>query len=87
MFNPCCHTQELAQPFSFTRLYRHPGSLSAYDKGGTRKRIGIIGGGIAGLVPLRGSQKSQRRIVDKGLVRMYAMPERVSGISAVRRRM
>ncbi len=32
-------------------------------------------------------RKSQRRIVDKGLVRMYAMPEHVSGISAVRRRM
>lgn len=50
MFNPYRHTQELAQPFSFTRLYRHPGSLNSYDKGGTRQRIAIIGGGIAGLV-------------------------------------
>ncbi|NEO16015.1 MULTISPECIES: NAD(P)/FAD-dependent oxidoreductase [unclassified Moorena] len=50
MFNPYRHTQELERPFSFERLYRHPGSLSPYDQGGTRKRIGIIGGGIAGLV-------------------------------------
>ncbi|NEO51282.1 MAG: NAD(P)-binding protein, partial [Moorea sp. SIO4A3] len=50
MFNPYRHTQELEKPFSFERLYRHPGSLSPYDQGGTRKRIGIIGGGIAGLV-------------------------------------
>ncbi|MGH8002028.1 MAG: flavin monoamine oxidase family protein, partial [Brasilonema sp.] len=50
MFNPYRHTQEVDRSFSFTRLYRHPGSLSRYDQGGTRKRIGIIGGGIAGLV-------------------------------------
>ncbi|MBD2139725.1 FAD-dependent oxidoreductase [Anabaena sp. FACHB-1237] len=50
MFNPYRHTQELDRPFSFERLYRHPGSLSRYDKGNTRKRIAIIGGGIAGLV-------------------------------------
>lgn len=50
MFNPYYHTQELDRPFSFDRLYRHPGSLSPYDQGGTRKRIAIIGGGIAGLV-------------------------------------
>ncbi|MEC4811875.1 MAG: NAD(P)/FAD-dependent oxidoreductase [Scytonema sp. PMC 1069.18] len=50
MFNPYRHTQELDRPFSFDRLYRHPGSLSRYDKGGTRKQIAIIGGGIAGLV-------------------------------------
>ena len=50
MYNPYRHTQELDCPFSFERLYRHPGSLSRYDKGGTRKRIAIIGGGIAGLI-------------------------------------
>ncbi len=50
MFNPYRHTQELDRPFSFERLYRHPGSLSRYDQGGTRKRIAMIGGGIAGLV-------------------------------------
>ncbi len=50
MFNPYRHTQEFDRPFSFERLYRHPGSLSRYDQGGTRKRIAMIGGGIAGLV-------------------------------------
>ena len=50
MFNPYRHTQELDRPFSFDHLYHHPGSLSRYDKGKTRKRIGIIGGGIAGLI-------------------------------------
>ncbi len=33
MFNPYRHTQELDCPFSFERLYRHPGSLNHYDKG------------------------------------------------------
>ncbi|MEB3341797.1 NAD(P)/FAD-dependent oxidoreductase [Okeania sp.] len=41
---------ESDHPFSFERLYSHPGSLIPYDKGGTRKQIAIIGGGIAGLV-------------------------------------
>ena len=50
MFNPYYYTEELGHPFSFERLYRHPGSFHTYDKGGTRKRIAIIGGGIAGLV-------------------------------------
>jgi len=50
MFNPYQYTQELDRPFSFDRLYRHPGSLSPYDQGSNRKRIAIIGGGIAGLV-------------------------------------
>ena len=50
MFNPYRYTQELDSPFSFNRLYRHPGSFNCYDKGGNRKRIAIIGGGIAGLV-------------------------------------
>ncbi|WP_375500143.1 flavin monoamine oxidase family protein [uncultured Nostoc sp.] len=50
MFNPYRYTQELSQPFSFDRLYRHPGSLSRYDKGGNRRLIAIVGGGIAGLV-------------------------------------
>ncbi|MEM7592094.1 MAG: NAD(P)/FAD-dependent oxidoreductase [Cyanobacteria bacterium P01_A01_bin.83] len=50
MFNPYRHTQELDRPFSFERLYSYPGSLSRYDRGGTRKHIGIIGGGIAGVV-------------------------------------
>ncbi|MGB5633975.1 MAG: FAD-dependent oxidoreductase [Waterburya sp.] len=50
MFNPYRHTQELDRPFSFESLYRHPGSLRSYDKGSTRKRIAIIGGGVAGLI-------------------------------------
>ncbi|MEO0843666.1 MAG: FAD-dependent oxidoreductase, partial [Cyanobacteria bacterium J06643_5] len=50
MFNPYHYTQELDSPFSFNRLYRHPGYFNSYDKGGTRKKIAIIGGGIAGLV-------------------------------------
>ncbi|HAC65785.1 MAG TPA: FAD-dependent oxidoreductase [Cyanothece sp. UBA12306] len=50
MFNPYYHTQELDSPFSFDRLYRHPGSLSCYDQKIPRQRIAIIGGGIAGLV-------------------------------------
>lgn len=49
-FNPYRHTQEFDQSFSFDRLYRHSGSLNQYDNGGNRRRIGIIGGGIAGLV-------------------------------------
>lgn len=50
MFNPYLHTYEPEQPFTFERLYRHPSSLNRYDKGGARKQIAIIGGGIAGLV-------------------------------------
>ncbi|MEM7066441.1 MAG: NAD(P)/FAD-dependent oxidoreductase [Cyanobacteria bacterium P01_B01_bin.77] len=50
MFNPYRHTQDLDQPFSFNRLYRHPGDFSRYDPGGQRQRIAIIGGGISGLV-------------------------------------
>ncbi len=50
MYNPYRHIQELDYPFSFERLYRHPGCLSRYDQGKNRQRIGIIGGGIAGLV-------------------------------------
>ncbi|MGD1809539.1 hypothetical protein ACP6PL_29460 [Dapis sp. BLCC M126] len=41
---------ELDFPFSFKRLYSHPGFLIPYDQGGTRKQVAIIGGGIAGLV-------------------------------------
>ncbi|MBS9773224.1 MAG: FAD-dependent oxidoreductase [Trichodesmium erythraeum GBRTRLIN201] len=44
------HILELDSPFSFERLYSHPGSLIPYDQGGTRKQVAIIGGGIAGLV-------------------------------------
>ena len=44
------HILELGSPFSFERLYSHPGSLIPYDQGGTRKQVAIIGGGIAGLV-------------------------------------
>ncbi len=50
MSNPYRHTQDLDLPFSFDRLYRHPGSLNSYDQGDTRKSVAIIGGGIAGLV-------------------------------------
>lgn len=49
MFNPYRHQQQLNQPFSFQRLYSHPGSLDRYDSQGSRQSIGIIGGGIAGL--------------------------------------
>jgi monoamine oxidase len=48
-FNPFRHTQRFDRPFSFKELYRHPGSLSVRDRSGSRKQIGIIGGGIAGL--------------------------------------
>ncbi len=44
------HISDLDCPFSFERLYSHPGSLIPYDQGGTRKQVAIIGGGIAGLV-------------------------------------
>ena len=37
------------RPFSFTELYQHPGPLKEKDPGGSRKGIGIIAGGIAGL--------------------------------------
>lgn len=47
-FNPYCHTQRFEQPFSFNKLYSYPGSLSNYNCN-SKKRIGIIGGGIAGL--------------------------------------
>ena len=50
MFNPYHHKQEQEKAFSFERLYRHPGSFHAYDRGVARKQIAIIGGGIAGLV-------------------------------------
>lgn len=50
MLNLYRHTQEFDQPFSFERLYRHPGSLKRYDPGESRKQIAVIGGGIAGLV-------------------------------------
>jgi len=50
MFNPYGYTQNLAQPFSLEKLYRHIGSLKNYDNGKTRQKIAIIGGGIAGLV-------------------------------------
>jgi len=49
MFHPYRHQQQLNQPFSFDLLYSHPGSLDRYDSQGTRHRVGIIGGGIAGL--------------------------------------
>ncbi|MFB2924324.1 flavin monoamine oxidase family protein [Aerosakkonema funiforme] len=48
-FNPFRHTQQFDRPFSFEALYSHPGDLLLRDRGGDRKRIGIIGGGIAGL--------------------------------------
>ena len=56
-FNPYRHTQksDIAsatlrdRPFSFTQLYQHPCPLKEKDSGGSRKRVGIIGGGIAGL--------------------------------------
>ncbi|MGB3513334.1 MAG: NAD(P)/FAD-dependent oxidoreductase [Microcoleaceae cyanobacterium] len=50
MYNYILELLELEHPFSFDRLYRHPGSLTPYDQGSTRKQIAIIGGGIAGLV-------------------------------------
>lgn len=49
MFNPYRHQQQLNRPFSFDLLYSHPGSLCGYDSLLTRQRVGIIGGGIAGL--------------------------------------
>ena len=48
-FNPYRHTQKSDRPFSFTELYQHPGPLKEKDPGGSRKQVGIIGGGIAGL--------------------------------------
>lgn len=48
-FNPFRHTQQFDRPFSFKALYSHPGDLSIRDRSSYRKRIGIIGGGIAGL--------------------------------------
>ncbi len=38
------------EPFSFENLYSHPGEMSAFDCGGPRKKIAVIGAGIAGLV-------------------------------------
>lgn len=35
--------------FSAEKLFAHMGPLSQYDKAGPRKKIGIVGGGIAGL--------------------------------------
>ncbi len=48
-FNPYRYTQHFTQPFSLDKLYSHPGNLNTYDHRGSRKQIGIIGGGIAGL--------------------------------------
>ncbi|MEM6332642.1 MAG: NAD(P)/FAD-dependent oxidoreductase [Planctomycetota bacterium] len=43
-------TEQLTgQPFSFSRLYMHPGPISGWDTPGERKRICIIGAGISGL--------------------------------------
>lgn len=36
-------------PFSFAAVYGHPGDLKHKDRQGSRKQVGIIGGGIAGL--------------------------------------
>ncbi|MDY6803636.1 MAG: FAD-dependent oxidoreductase [Cyanobacteriota bacterium] len=48
-FNPYRHTQKPDGFFSFAELYQHPCPLKEKDRGGSRKQVGIIGGGIAGL--------------------------------------
>lgn len=48
-FHPYRYTQQFDRPFSFEELYKYPGDLSNHDRGGSRKLIAIIGGGIAGV--------------------------------------
>src|SRR5205807_9892070 len=36
--------------FDRQAAYRHPGSLARFDRPGDRKRVCVIGGGVAGLV-------------------------------------
>ncbi len=42
-------TSQKDRPFSFAAAYGHPGDLKQKDRKGSRKQVGIIGGGIAGL--------------------------------------
>ncbi|WP_332995105.1 flavin monoamine oxidase family protein [Scytonema sp. PRP1] len=37
------------EPFSFDSLFAYPGNLSKFDEAGQRKKVGIIGAGLAGL--------------------------------------
>ncbi|HLO48630.1 MAG TPA: FAD-dependent oxidoreductase [Kamptonema sp.] len=56
-FNPYRHNLQFFHPngvehdcpFDFVKLYSHPVFLKDKDRGGSRKHIAIIGGGIAGL--------------------------------------
>jgi monoamine oxidase len=48
-FNPFRYTQQFDQPFSFQQLYRYPDQLKQQGDKASRKKIAVIGGGIAGL--------------------------------------